>query len=119
MHEFALYYSSNLSSSHYIGTKADDTSEHSTTGPEVQSTTSVSKSSSRTTCSSGMESAEVMQCTVEEVNIEISEESDSAISQDATYQDLVAEEFVLDVEQRMIKENLFIEHEVRKIKPQT
>lgn len=59
-----------------------------------------------------MECAEIAQGTGEELNIEIDEESDSAISQDATYQDRVAEEFVLDFEQRMIKENLFIEHEV-------
>ena len=59
-----------------------------------------------------MECGEVTQGTGVELNIEMSEESDSAISQDATYQDFVTEEFVLDFEQRMIKENLFIEHEV-------
>jgi hypothetical protein len=95
--------------------QTEDMYEQWTTDPEAKSTTSVSKSSSSTTCSSGIECAEVVQGTGEELSIELVGGSDSAISQDERYQDLVAQEYVLDFEQRVIKENLLIEHEVRGI----
>ena len=103
---------SHLVLSNTIVIQAEDTYEQSTTDPEVKSTTSVSKSPSSTTCSSSVECTEVAQGTGKELCIELSKGSDSAISQDETYQDLIADEFVLDFEQRIIKENLFIEHEV-------
>ena len=56
-----------------------------------------------------------MQGTGEELSIELVGGSDSAISQDERYQDIIAQEYVLDFEQRVIKENLLIEHEVRGI----